>query len=65
MFGNRPYYILMILKDNRDIETKGESNDDFMPPLKDVNDFEYQVYRELLVARRALSVQIKKKMPCQ
>ena len=50
----------MILKDNRDIETKGESNDDFRPPLKDVNDVEYQVYRELLVARRALSVQIKK-----
>lgn len=45
MFGNRSYYILMIK-----IETKGESNDDFMPPLKDVNDVEYQVYRELLVA---------------
>lgn len=55
MFGNRSYYILMIK-----IETKGESNDDFMPPLKDVNDVEYQVYRELLVARRAPSVQIKK-----
>ena len=46
----------MILPDNGDIE----SNDtESMPPLEGVDDEEYVVQCELLVARRALSMQVK------
>ena len=47
---------VMILPDNGDIE----SNDtESMPPLEGVDDEEYVVQCELLVARRALSMQVK------
>ena len=49
----------MILKDDGEIETEGESDNESMPPLEDASDIEYPVDGELLVTRRALSVQIK------
>ncbi|GLU12626.1 hypothetical protein SLE2022_292900 [Rubroshorea leprosula] len=50
----------MILKEDREIETEGESDDESMPPLEDANDgVEYAVDGELLVTRRALNVQAK------
>lgn len=49
----------MILKNDRDIETEGESNDKSMPSLEDASQVEYLVDKEHLVARRSLSVQIK------
>ncbi|GKV11634.1 hypothetical protein SLEP1_g22874 [Rubroshorea leprosula] len=51
----------MILKEDGEIETEGESDDDSMPPLEDADDgMEYAVDGELLVTRRALNVQAKK-----
>ncbi|XP_062075289.1 uncharacterized protein LOC133779331 [Humulus lupulus] len=50
---------VMILKENGDVETDGESDNESMPPLEDASDVEYPVERELLVARRALKVQVK------
>ncbi|KAK1562581.1 hypothetical protein Q3G72_014403 [Acer saccharum] len=50
---------VMVLKNDGDIESEGESDDKSMPPLEDASDFEYPVGRELLVARRALSSQAK------
>ena len=49
----------MVIRDNGEIETDDESESDSMPPLEDVDDEEYAVQGELLVARRALSVQVK------
>ncbi|GKV11590.1 hypothetical protein SLEP1_g22836 [Rubroshorea leprosula] len=50
----------MILKKDGEIETEGESDDDFMPPLEDADDgMEYAVDGELLVTRHALNVQAK------
>ncbi|KAK0572561.1 hypothetical protein LWI29_033492 [Acer saccharum] len=50
---------VMILKDDGDIESEGESNEESMPPLEDARNVEYPVGGELLVARRALSAQAK------
>ncbi|GKV11125.1 hypothetical protein SLEP1_g22406 [Rubroshorea leprosula] len=50
----------MILKEDGEIETEGESDDDSMPPLEDANDgMEYAVDGELLVTKRTLNVQAK------
>ncbi|KAH9704932.1 Endonuclease [Citrus sinensis] len=51
---------VMILKDDGDVETESESDDEPMPPLEDVNDgVEYPVDGKLMVVRRALNVQVK------
>ncbi|GKV00637.1 hypothetical protein SLEP1_g13301 [Rubroshorea leprosula] len=51
---------MMILKEDGEIETEGESDDDSMPPLEDANDgMEYAVDGELLVTKRVLNVQAK------
>ena len=50
---------VMVLRDDGDIESEDESDDESMPPLEDASDFEYPVGGELLVARRALSAQAK------
>ena len=47
------------MRDNGEIETDNESDCDSMPSLKDADDEEYVVQGELMVARRALSVQAK------
>ncbi|GKV00634.1 hypothetical protein SLEP1_g13299 [Rubroshorea leprosula] len=50
----------MILKEDGEIETIGESDDESMPPLEDANDgMEYAIDGELLVTRRVLNVQAK------
>ncbi|GKV13414.1 hypothetical protein SLEP1_g24421 [Rubroshorea leprosula] len=50
----------MILREDGEIETEGESDDESMPPLEDANDgVEYAVDGELLITRRALNVQAK------
>ncbi|KAH9744149.1 hypothetical protein KPL70_003565 [Citrus sinensis] len=52
---------VMILRDDDDVETESESDDDPMPPLEDANDgVEYPVDGKLMVARRALNMQVKK-----
>ncbi|KAI9153187.1 hypothetical protein LWI28_007432 [Acer negundo] len=48
----------MVLKDYG-IESEGESDNEYMPPLGDASDNAYLVDGELLVARRALSAQAK------
>ncbi|XP_061353685.1 uncharacterized protein LOC133298423 [Gastrolobium bilobum] len=50
---------VMILKDNGDVESEGESDNESMPSLEDASDIELPVEGELLVARRALNVQVK------
>ncbi|KAH9780700.1 hypothetical protein KPL71_008176 [Citrus sinensis] len=51
---------VMILRDDGDVETESESDDDPMPPLEDANDgVEYPVDGKLMVARRALNMQVK------
>ncbi|GKU99868.1 hypothetical protein SLEP1_g12650 [Rubroshorea leprosula] len=51
---------MMILREDGEIETEGEFDDESMPPLEDANDgVEYVVDGELLVTRRALNVQAK------
>ena len=57
---------MIILKDDRDIETEGEYDDESMPALEDASDVKYLINRELLV-RKELIVQIKenKKIQCQ
>ena len=47
------------MRDNSEIETDNESNCDSMPSLEDVDDEEYDVQGELMVARRALSEKAK------
>ncbi|GKV07030.1 hypothetical protein SLEP1_g18841 [Rubroshorea leprosula] len=50
----------MILREDGEMETEGESDDESMPPLEGANDgVEYAVDGELLVTRRALNVQAK------
>ncbi|GKV52928.1 hypothetical protein SLEP1_g59479 [Rubroshorea leprosula] len=50
----------MILREDGEIETEGEFDDESMPPLEDANDgVEYAVDGELLITRRALNVQAK------
>ncbi|GKV53063.1 hypothetical protein SLEP1_g59611 [Rubroshorea leprosula] len=47
-------------KEDGEIETEGEFDDESMPPLEDANDgVEYAVDGELLVTRQALNVQAK------
>ena len=50
---------VMVILDNGEIKTDNESDCDSMPSLEDVDDEEYVVQGELMVARRALSVQAK------
>ena len=50
---------VMMIRDNGEIETDNESDCDSMPSLEDVDVKEYAVQGELMVARRALSVQAK------
>ncbi|KAH9705002.1 Endonuclease [Citrus sinensis] len=51
---------VMILRDDGDVETESELDDDPMPPLEDANDgVEYPVDGKLMVVRRALNVQVK------
>ena len=47
------------MRDNGEIETDNESDCDSMPSLEDADDEEYAVQGELMVAKRALSVQAK------
>ncbi|KAH9657954.1 hypothetical protein KPL70_023288 [Citrus sinensis] len=55
---------VMILRD--DVETESESDDDPMPPLEDANDgVEYPVDGKLMVARRALNMQVKENAEVQ
>ncbi|GKV30806.1 hypothetical protein SLEP1_g39581 [Rubroshorea leprosula] len=50
----------MILREDGEIKTEGESDDESMPPLEDANNgVEYAVDGELLVIRRVLNVQAK------
>ena len=49
----------MVMWDNGEIETDKESDCDSMPPLEDVDDEEYALQGDLMVARRALSVQAR------
>ena len=49
----------MVIWDNGEIKTNNESKTDSMPPLEDVDNEECAVQGELLVALRALSVQVK------
>ena len=48
-----------MLREDGEYETENESNDDSMPPLEDDDIEEFAVQGEMLVARRALSVQVK------
>ncbi|KAH9792509.1 hypothetical protein KPL71_004153 [Citrus sinensis] len=51
---------VMVLRDNGEIVTKDKTEENEIPPLEDVEDEEYIALEELtLVARRALSVQVK------
>ena len=50
---------VMVMWDNGEIETDNELDCDSMPFLEDVDDEEYAVQGELMVSRRALSVQAK------
>ncbi|KAH9792707.1 hypothetical protein KPL71_004239 [Citrus sinensis] len=51
---------VMILRDYGDVETESESDDDPMPLLEDANDgVEYPIDGKLMVARRALNMQVK------
>ena len=44
--------IVMVMRDNGEIETDNESDCDSMPSLEDADDEEYAVQGDLLVARR-------------
>ena len=49
----------MILRDNGKIESDDEDDTKSMPPLEIVDDEEYTAQGELLVTRKALSMQVK------
>ena len=50
----------IILRDDGDVETESELDDDPMPPFEDANDgVEYLVDGKLMVARCALNMQVK------
>ncbi|KAH1038122.1 hypothetical protein J1N35_039865 [Gossypium stocksii] len=49
----------MILKDNREIESTGEFEDDNMHSLEYASEVKYPVKYELLVTKRALSTQVR------
>ena len=47
---------VIILRDDRDVETESELDDDLMPPLENANDgVEYPVDGKLTVAKRDAS----------
>ena len=50
---------VMVMWDNGEIETDNASDCDYMPSLEDADDEEYAVQGELMVVRRAFSVQAK------
>ena len=50
---------VMVMLDNDKIETDNESDYDSMSSLEDADDEKYAIQGELMVARRALSVQAK------
>ncbi|KAL6340571.1 hypothetical protein AAG906_010479 [Vitis piasezkii] len=50
---------VMILRDNGEIESNDEDGTKSMPPLENMDDEEYTVQGELLVTRRAPSMQVK------
>ena len=50
---------VMVMRDNVEIETDNELDCDSMPSLGDTDDEEYAIQEELMVSRRALSVQAK------
>ncbi|GKV00624.1 hypothetical protein SLEP1_g13289 [Rubroshorea leprosula] len=51
---------VMVMQENGEIVTDDEdSNTDEMPPLEDAYEVEFVVHGDLLVVRRALSVQAK------
>ena len=49
----------MVLREDGEIESEDEDDTKFMPPLENVDEEEYIAQGEMLVARRALSVQVK------
>ena len=49
----------MVMRENGKIETESEDDIESISPLEDADDEEYAAQGELLVARRALSVQVK------
>ena len=49
----------MILRDDSEIEFDDKDDTESMPPLEDVDDEKYTTQGELLVVRRALSMQAK------
>ena len=59
MASQCPNKRVIVMRDNCEIEMDNESNYDSMPSLKDADDEEYVVQGELLVVRKALSVQAK------
>ena len=59
MASQCPNKKVMVMQDNGEIETNNESGCDSMSSLEDADDEEYAVQGELMVARRALSVQSK------
>ena len=50
---------VMILRDNGEIESNDEDDTESMPPLEGMDDKENAIQGELLVVRRALSMQAK------
>ncbi|KAH9705029.1 hypothetical protein KPL70_011714 [Citrus sinensis] len=59
-------YCISMPRDDGDVETKSESDDDPMPPLEDANDgVEYPVDGKLMVVRCALNVQVKEDVEVQ
>ena len=50
---------VMVLKEDGEVESEGEDNIESMPLLDDVDEEENIAQGEMLVARRALSVQVK------
>ncbi|PON47392.1 Zinc finger, CCHC-type [Parasponia andersonii] len=59
MASQCPNKRVMVLRDDSKIETEDEDDTDLMPPLEDADEEECPTQRDLLVARRALSAQVK------
>ncbi|PON76081.1 hypothetical protein PanWU01x14_037970, partial [Parasponia andersonii] len=55
---------VIVLRDDGEIETEDEDDTDFMPPLEDADKEEYPAQGDLLLARRALSTQVKEDEEC-
>lgn len=49
----------MTLRDNGKYEIEEEEDDESMPPLKDIEDEESLVHRELLAVRKALNLRVR------